>query len=399
MHALAATVALLALGIAPGVDSTEPPTERTAWALVDLRPLDVDGVVVSISPDGQWLAGIGPDSSTFCVWDVASLVPDCHDVGQPIAVGPLTTMAWAPDSSAVAFDLDFLVRFVDSDVYVYETDDSTVVDLTDDGFEGGLLDAEDVPADLAPTWSPDGSELAFARSRAEQGAGTTLMRVGRDGGEPVEILTVPGNEPVAVWSAMHWLADDSIVFSLLSPDPDDPQAGVWRVGTDGTALARVLDGTSAADVPQPLVADVSADGATASVASIARWTATPMAQLPVFSTLDLATSAAVPLPGSPQQGDAPAATSPSEPPKGPIPSTPAAFSPNGALALVGYRALDDAQDSFRVLDLAAGTTSPVDAVPTDGPPPTELQWTADDTVLLLSGRSSAALGTLQPTSG
>ena len=390
---------VVALGTAPAIDGTQPPTEEAAWELKDLRSLDdIGGIVRSISPDGQWLAGVGPDRS-FCVWDVASLVSDCHVLGQPIADSPLTTMAWAPDSSAVAFYLDVAVRFVDSDVYLYEIADRTVVNLTDDGFEGSLLDAEDVPGDLVPTWSPDSSELAFARSTVTEEGGTTLMRVSRDGGEATEVVTVPGGEQLAVWTAMYWLADDTIVFSVLGPDPENPANGIWRVGADGSGLEQILAGTPEADIPQPMVADVTADGATASVMSINRLTGGSFLRQAVFWTVDLATSAVAPLPGSPAPGDEPAASTPIVLPKGPLPTAPAAFSPDGELALVAYRPLDDAPVSFKVLDVATGVTAPVTAPPQIELAPTQLTWLDDGVVLVAAYRFETSLATLEPAGG
>ena len=38
-------------------------------------------------------------------------------------------MAWAPDSSAVAFDLDALVMVVDSDIYVFDVATAELVNL------------------------------------------------------------------------------------------------------------------------------------------------------------------------------------------------------------------------------------------------------------------------------
>ncbi len=72
---------------------------------------------MTLSPDGQWIAGIGPEGDQFCIWNVETLIVDCDDQFQPIHAESIT---WSPDSTAVAYSLDLLMRFYDSDVFVYD---------------------------------------------------------------------------------------------------------------------------------------------------------------------------------------------------------------------------------------------------------------------------------------
>ena len=272
-------------------------------------------------------------------------------------------MAWAPDSSAVAFYLDVAVRFVDSDVYLYEIADRTVVNLTDDGFEGSLLDAEDVPGDLVPTWSPDSSELAFARSTVTEEGGTTLMRVSRDGGEATEIVTVPGDEQLAVWTAMYWLADDTIVFSVLGPDPDNPANGIWRVGADGSGLR-------AGPRRHPRGGHPTTDGGrrdrrrghgVRDVDQPSYWGIVPATGRVLDRRPgDLGGRAAARLSGAGRRAGRLHADRVAE---GTVAHGPGGILPDGELALVAYRPLDDAPVSFKVLDVATGVTAPVTAPP------------------------------------
>ncbi len=82
------------------------------WRAAEEREITVEGQPVLLSPDGGWLAGSGPEDS-FCVWEVATLDAACD--GEGLAIRP-ETIAWAPDSSAVAFSLNAVQLLTDSDL-------------------------------------------------------------------------------------------------------------------------------------------------------------------------------------------------------------------------------------------------------------------------------------------
>lgn len=52
---------------------------------------------MALSPDGQWMVGIGPDNA-FCIWDDATLTAECVDERLPIRG---QTVIRTPDSTAV----------------------------------------------------------------------------------------------------------------------------------------------------------------------------------------------------------------------------------------------------------------------------------------------------------
>src|ERR671910_2328595 len=50
--------------------------DGAAWRVVNERRLAIDGEPVTLSPDGRWVAGSGPEQE-FCVWEVATLDAVC----------------------------------------------------------------------------------------------------------------------------------------------------------------------------------------------------------------------------------------------------------------------------------------------------------------------------------
>lgn len=391
VHALLPAAALL---IAVPV-TTEPSTDP-GWRIAELRGIEVDGEISSLSPDGAWLAGVGPQG-TLCLWDVDTLTPHCDDTVLQISRQvPLPTMAWAPDSSAVAFDLDALVFGIDSDIYVFDVATAELLNLTDDGYDGSLFDARTgTPIDIVPTWSPDGSQLAFVRSSVgDDPRSTTIMRVDRNGGEPVELHRLDVDEPFAVWTPMHWLADDTILYAQTAVDVDEPTNGIWRLPLDGGEPVRLKLG----DVDEPGVVVAASRGESLSLLSLPLVTQSTDPAVTKFWIAGLDGSTRPVLNLDPDTG---VAVTPDEIADEPAdvltlawPITPAGLSPEGDNGLVAYR--DGEQLAFALVDAATGDVGllefRVPFVPTDPTPP---QWVANDLVLLRAAPGNALLLTLE----
>lgn len=401
---LISALGLLLLMTALPAAAQTPEASPVPVGALDTRSLDIeaDPSSLALSPDGQWLAGVGPDG-TPCFWDIETLTPKCAAEELPILTNPsYPAMAWAPDSSAVAFSLDAPRLASDSDIYVFEREGGTLTNLTDDGYDGGLLDAPaGVPIDIVPTWSPDGQQIVFSRSlRENDSSSTTVMRIDRTGGEPVAIVTPEIEEPMAVWMPMHWLPDDTILYSLVSMRPDEPLNGVWRVGVDGTGAEQLIPGDADSDIPAAMVADLSADGEMVSVFSplllgqfSVSW------DQPIFWLGSLHDGARQPLPlYDAEEGVAldPASVEPSDANGHPLtfPVSPAAFSPDGSSALAIYR---DVEDGFvlATVDLARGEVAILSAWPEEAALlPMQPQW-ADNGTVLVQAESGPVLLTMR----
>ncbi|MDQ4100382.1 MAG: hypothetical protein M3121_07770, partial [Chloroflexota bacterium] len=166
---------------------------EAGWRVAEERPLEVNGEPATLSPDGEWLAGLG-SAREFCVWAIETLEAPC--AREELSIRE-ETIVWAPDSSAVAFALNAATQLIDSDIYVFEVGAGELHNLTDDGLEdidllGGEEGDEPYLIDDVPAWSPDSQSLVFARTRwVQEGQPTTTMvRIAREGGETDRLFSV-----------------------------------------------------------------------------------------------------------------------------------------------------------------------------------------------------------------
>lgn len=238
--------------------ATPDPTPG-GWSIVDRHELAIDGELVTLSPNGQWLAGIGPDD-TFCVWEVATLDPTCDAPGGQ-AVDPLS-LRWAPDSGAVAWTGNALRHYEDTDIMLFELAGGASVNLTDDAYEGPQLataasQPDTMPVDVYPAWTPASQALVFARTDrlAPDRQPTDLMTIPRSGGEPAFLHAAHPALPLSVNTPIFVLADGTVLYTVASYEIGDDTNGVWRLDPDGEAT-QVMTAGPTDPFPVPTLVDV-----------------------------------------------------------------------------------------------------------------------------------------------
>jgi Tol biopolymer transport system component len=305
-----------------------------ALKVTDQRKVEVDGRILSLSPDGAWLAVMAGDA--LCVYAADTLDQQtCANLeGHPL---DRRTVAWAPDSSRLAFTEDVLRLMMDGDLWTLEVESGELKNLTDDGVDGGFMEKDNVSLDLVPAWSRDGQTLVFVRSVRQGGEwqGTALYRISADGGEVEELLSVTDELPAAIWYGLGWTHDGKkIVYTVGKPQADAPDNGIWIVDQDGQNPVKLL-GTSDALGPPTLI-KVSGGAPQALIEyydAAMRFSAEPNRTF--FFLLDLETGETRPL--KPTQGEAIEFLGPNT----------VTFSPDGSKILYVYK--DVMADQYRLV--------------------------------------------------
>jgi hypothetical protein len=116
------------------------------------------------SPDGQRFAFVtfAQGTNEINTFDVQSGEVETRTAVE--GVGAIQNLAWSPDGRSIAFaGLEGGV----SDLYIYDLQKEKVRQLTNDRY-----------AELQPTWSPDGSTLAFTTDRGPGGTNFSTLEYG-----------------------------------------------------------------------------------------------------------------------------------------------------------------------------------------------------------------------------
>ena len=128
-----------------------------------------------------------------------------------------TTPSWSPDGTRIAFSSD---RDGNKEVYVMNANGTGVTRLTENG-----------ATDFSPSWSPDGERIAFYSARH---GNDDIFTMNPDGSEQLRITSSPeqdciGNAP--------WSPDGSRIAFFRNTDGQDWEIYVMNAdGADGVRL-------------------------------------------------------------------------------------------------------------------------------------------------------------------
>jgi Tol biopolymer transport system component len=370
---------ILALLLMPGAAAAQQghaprpeasPVAATGWEVVDQREITVDGEMVTLSPDGQWIAGTGPEN-TVCIWAVETLEPTCATVdSQP----DHWTMQWSPDGTAIVWTHRSTTTFQDSDLYIMDVPAGTVTNLTDDQVHAPITSFDEQPSpgmvvDQAPAWTPDSQTIVFARLEwGSSGAATGIYSISRTGGEPQFIHQPEADEAWTITFPMHVLSDGSILYPVTAAGSGDFN-GLWLLPPGGEPR-QVMPGTRDDEFPSPIIVDVHEDpaGTVISGTSLGLANSGDFSQ-PIAFQLDLGSGAVTPSAAR---------------------TSPATFAPDGTAFLqeeqLGALVIiaEDARSELGMIGLSRYATL------------RGIDWASNNTLLILQGVDGATLISVSP---
>jgi TolB protein len=155
----------------------------------------VGGTAPDWSPDGMHIAFNTLDYSAYCYPETC--LPDIYAINPdgssrtPLTGDPASDYlpSWSPDGSKIAFVSD---RDRNAEIYTMNADGTAQTRLTDD------------PAtDTSPVWSPDGSQIAFVSYRADA-FNSDLYTMNSDGTGVTRLTATAGSsEGSPDWQPLH----------------------------------------------------------------------------------------------------------------------------------------------------------------------------------------------------
>jgi Tol biopolymer transport system component len=129
---------------------------------------------------------------------------------------------WSPDGTRIAFESTTDGK---RSVFVMQADGQQLRRLTD---------AAGTASDSSPSWSPDGSRVAFATDRD---GNSEIYVVGSDGSGVKRLTNNQAADNFPAWSP------DGSRLAFVSDR--DGQSGIWAMAADGSSPARLVQGQAA----------------------------------------------------------------------------------------------------------------------------------------------------------
>jgi Tol biopolymer transport system component len=206
------------------VQGSDPP----GTGPVNIWVMDADGTdarAVTDGPGWRWNPAWSPDGTQIAFihhYDVhvmdADGTNDTNLMPQPVGPGAFEP-TWSPDGETIAF----VGREADDDLYVMRSDGSDVRTLfSDQGYQREIA------------WSPDGSKILFANVTEESGSDVGELSVIDPRGTRVSRLSnLPRNAQAPTWSP------DGSQIAFMANDPDSDDEALYLMNADGTGVHKI----------------------------------------------------------------------------------------------------------------------------------------------------------------
>jgi Tol biopolymer transport system component len=140
--------------------------------------------------------------------------------------------SWSPDGTQLVFESgrrNQMMTYINHDIYVMGADGSNVRRLTDDGADEG-----------SPRWSPDGESIAYVRMEyfsnqaPIENPAWDIYVMNADGTDPMQLTSDPSNELEPSWSP------DGTRIAFIS-DRNGRNFDIYVMNADGSNITQVTD--------------------------------------------------------------------------------------------------------------------------------------------------------------
>ena len=265
------TLSVLGPGMAVALCGHAAAQDYATFGVLDTRVIEdmmtsAGQTAALLSPDGSRVLHL--NGREFCLLAPSQIGPwaeiACAQSTPDNRPGLAVDMLWSPAGNQFLMPTysDAFQRFKDTDIRLFDPATFTVRNLTDDGFEGGLLDAAGrVNLDVLARWI-DNDSIAFVRyaipeGGLKQGVATSLMTVDVAGGLPEPAFEIASNGGVQIL-AMAVSADGRQIAYSVADKEDADSAGIYLVNLGEGAPKRVAAMRDVGEPPAGLA--FSADG-------------------------------------------------------------------------------------------------------------------------------------------
>jgi hypothetical protein len=240
-QATIATAAQIDLAASTATPETKSePFDVDSLQVISVHPIDLVGGPANkdalLAPDGERFAYL--DGPSICVYAIDGAQRSCTAVQDRIDALDPQSIRWSPDSRYLVMTENFFVMFVDSDIWVLDTESGTLSNLTEDSIDRIDVTADDwADIDVIPHWL--GDQIVFLRYSRKDGetASPEIMTIAPDGTN----LTVNGEittDEVFPVSAMDVAPDSSALALTFNPRKNEASAGTWIFDLDEFRLGQ-----------------------------------------------------------------------------------------------------------------------------------------------------------------
>jgi len=123
-----------------------------------------DPAQMALSPDGNLLAWTH-EREGICIYNFMTIEEEACTPFPTQYFDTHTALRWSPDSTSIALTENWLVNFIDSDVWLFEVATGVFINRTNDEVNGSVMgvEPEAYTIDVLPIWNPVTGDLYFFR--------------------------------------------------------------------------------------------------------------------------------------------------------------------------------------------------------------------------------------------